>query len=113
MAVHNLVQSYEAACSKKRAGEFDAVIKDAGDENSRWFKNICSKRTIEDWTRSNPHISYITFVLELVNLGFVFHNMEITVKHMKIGPNVSCVRKNLLKYDILGLTDVLMKSQVF
>ena len=102
MAVHDLVQSYETSCSKKRSGEFDALIKEAGDENSRWLKNIHSKRTIEDWTRSTPHISYINFVLELVILSFVFHNMQITVKHKKLGPTFSCIRKILPKFDIIG-----------
>jgi len=45
------------------------------------FKNIFSKRTVEDWLISAPHISYINFLIELVILSFVFHNMEITVKH--------------------------------
>jgi hypothetical protein len=103
VAVHNLVQSYEAACSKKRSGDFDDVIKDAGDENSRWFKSIFSKRNIEDCTRSTPHISYITFVYELVILGFAFHNLEITVKHKQISPTFTGIRKNLPKYDdVLG-----------
>lgn len=94
MAVHNLVQSYEAACNKKRSGDFDAVIKDAGDENSRWFKNIFSKHTIEDLTRSTPQISYTTFVLELMILSFVFHNMEITVKRTKRRPVLVASAKN-------------------
>jgi hypothetical protein len=28
--------------------------------------------------------------------------MEIAMKHTKIGPTFSCIRKNLPKYDILG-----------
>jgi len=102
MAVHNLVQSYETACSKKLPGDFDAVIKDVGDENSRRFKNIFSKRTIEDWLISAPHIAYINFVLELVILSFVFHNMEIAVKPTKIGLIFSCICKSLPKYEALG-----------